>query len=163
MDIKTIVITVIIGVASGYIGASLHGKRNGTEVSKILIKDVKSKNSIFLGFDNGIAKLEFRNSMNNAVCVLGVEQKNSYLHLERDDGSLVSISPNDECEGYNLMMLKSKGEGKGVFMSMLTSDDLMIYQSRIGSLELGGSTLDNFGLEIRGKDGKTVLAKLPKY
>lgn len=161
MDIRNVMLTIFIGLVSGYVGSSLHAINNdGRNSRNILISDKISGNSIFLGFEKDNAKLEFRDPNNKEVGSIGFSDNNAYLNLRRMDGSAVSITPNDESAGYHLMMLKSMGEGKGLYMSMLTSDDIYIHQSGVGSLVLG-DTLYGFGLRVYNKDEKKVLLNIP--
>jgi hypothetical protein len=71
--------------------------------------------------------------------------------LHRPDGSDLSIYPDEKVPGFGLVMLKSLGNGKGVYMSKLTSDSLSIYQSAIGNMTLGNDDGD-FGLVICDRD-----------
>jgi hypothetical protein len=122
---------------------------------EFLVIDKKSNGYAILGIDNGEPKLKFYGTDNKVRGYLGIQGDEPRLSLDRKDGSSAWITPNDESPGWNFTLLKSLGEGQGVYMSMLTSDDITIYQSKLGSVQVGNIN-GKLSLNIEDAGNKTI-------
>jgi hypothetical protein len=93
--------------------------------------------------------------------VFGIRDKQPTFDMESGNGSSVSMGTADEATGFNLLLLDSHGEGKGVFMSMLTANEYGIYQSGFGSISLGNYRgTGQMSLVIQKSDG-TLIGEFP--
>lgn len=157
MAIIALLSALVGGIIASCLNTANHSEiKDVVQASKFVLKDKNIKGYCTLEFVHGEPVLQFFGSDGSLREAIGMKHKESFLELNRTDGSTVVVSPNDNGPGYKLFMLKSMGEGKGIFMSMLTSDELSIYQSQIGSVLLGN--LDSrIGLQVMDASNKVIL------
>jgi hypothetical protein len=123
--------------------------------NEFLVVDKNSNGYAILGIDKGEPRLKFYGVDDKVRAYFGIEGDEPKLSLSRKDGSSTWIAANDDGPGWNFTLLKSLGEGKGVYMSMLTSDNLSIYQSKLGSIQIGNFN-DKINLSLADADNKTI-------
>ena len=183
MTLKQWTILLFVAIASGSLGgviahsfektttnnhavdmhltANRTSSRDGSiiEAKQIILRDTNSKGYASICFDNGEPVMQFYDEKGKLKGSMGIKYTEAFLRFERTDGSITSISPNDESPGWHFLMLKSLGKGKGVYMSMLTSDDFSIYQSGLGSVA-AGKLKSGLGFQVLDKSD-AVVAKMP--
>ncbi len=126
------------GLLSSWMPSSKQSEiKSIVSANEFLCIDKNSGGYAILGIKDGQPRLTFYGVDNVVKGFVGLEQGEPALSFKRQDGSQAWLSPNDDGPGWHFTLLKSLGEGKGVFMSTLTADKLGIYQSRIGSIDLG--------------------------
>lgn len=155
------IIALLSALAGGIIASCLstgnHRENRGVvQASKFILKDKNTKGYSALEFVNGEPVLQFFGSDGSLRGAIGMKSKESFLELKRTDGSIAAVSPNDDGPGYHLFILKGMGEGKGVFMCVLTSDELGIYQSNIGSISVGNLG-SHVGLQVMDASNRVIL------
>jgi hypothetical protein len=157
MAVIALLSALVGGIFVSCISSANHSEiRDVVQASKFILKDKNTNGYSTLEFVKGEPVLQFFSPDGSLRGAIGMRSKESFIELNRTDGSEVAVSPNDNEPGYHLFMLKSMGEGKGVFTSMLTSDELSIYQSKIGSV-LIGNLGSHVGLRVMDSSDRVIL------
>lgn len=157
MAIIALLSALVGGIIASYLNTANYSEiKSVIQASKFVLKDKNTKGHSTLEFVNGEPVLQFFGPDGSLRGAIGMRSKESFLNLERSDGSIVSMSPNDDMPGYYLLLLKSMGEGKGIFMSKLDSDELYIYQSKIGSTSLGNQG-SYVGLSVMDSSNRVIF------
>lgn len=150
------------GVASRWIPSLWFAKvQQIVAANEFLVTDKNSSRYAVLGIEDGEPALKFYGPDKKLRGYLGFEGDEPRLELERSNGSSAWLCPNDDGPGWHLALLKSLGEGKGVYMSMMTADDFTIYQSKVGGLELGNID-GKMAINIHDADGKLTWTTDPQ-
>ena len=160
--IKRIVSGIAV-LALGFVGGLFGGiarqraaSTSTISASRLVIRDASTTAFAVIQLEDGRPILRFFEKPGVERISVGIQSGGPSIDLSRVDGSSIALSPNDDGPGFHLFNLESHGDGRGVFMSMLTANDLTIYQSGMGGVRVGRTDRGDVGVEVRDQSDRLV-------